>query len=56
MSEKENKPQEEQEIPGVREYYEGQLRDVVDASRSGWWRFHKHYNRNGYCDDPARGY
>lgn len=44
------------EIPGKLEYYEGKLRPVVDASRSGWWRFHEHYDRNGYCDNPARGY
>jgi len=27
-----------------------------DPSRSGWWREHDHYDRNGYCDNPARGY
>lgn len=43
-------------IPGVREMFEGRLLPVVDASRTGWWRFHEHYNRQGYCDDPARGY
>jgi hypothetical protein len=46
----------EKEIPGKLEYYEGRLRRVVDASRSGWWRFHEHYDRNGYCDNPGRGY
>ena len=46
----------EKEIPGVREMFEGRMRDVVDASRSGWWRFNQHYDRNGYCDNPARGY
>lgn len=50
------KPGMEPEVPGVREYYEGKLMDVVDASRGGWWRFHKHYDRHGYCDNPARGY
>lgn len=44
------------EIPGELEMYEGELREVVDASRSGWWRFNKHYDRDGYCDNPARGY
>ena len=44
------------EEPGVREMFEGKLLPVVDASRSGWWRFHEHYDRNGYCDNPARGY
>lgn len=46
----------EKEIPGKLEYFEGELREVVDASRSGWWRFHEHRDRNGYCDNPARGY
>ena len=45
-----------QEIPGKLEMYDGKLREVVDASRSGWWRFHRHYDRDGYCDNPARGY
>lgn len=44
------------EEPGVREMFEGKLLPVVDASRSGWWRFHEHYDRNGYCDNPGRGY
>jgi hypothetical protein len=44
------------EIPGKLEMYEGKLRKVVDASRTGWWRFHEHYDRNGYCDNPSRGY
>lgn len=44
------------EIPGEWEYYEGEFCRVLDASRLGWWRFHKHYDRNGYCDNPARGY
>lgn len=46
----------EKEIPGVLEYYEGRLLKVVDSGRSGWWRFHNHYDRDGYCDNPARGY
>lgn len=29
--------------------------EFVD-SRTGWWRFHEHYDRDGYCDNPARGY
>lgn len=47
---------EPQEIPGKLELFEGKLTPVVDASRSGWWRFHEHYDRNGYCDNPGRGY
>lgn len=46
----------EKEIPGKLEYYEGRLRKVVDSGRSGWWRFNEHYDRDGYCDNPARGY
>lgn len=38
------------------EFYEGHWREVVDGARSGWWRFHSHYDRDGYCDNPARGY
>lgn len=40
----------------VFEEYLGRWRRVVDGSRSGWWRFNEHYDRNGYCDNPARGY
>lgn len=46
----------EKEIPGRFEYFEGRLREVKDASHSGWWRFNQHYDRQGYCDNPARGY
>lgn len=38
------------------EMYEGKLLPVLDPRRSGWWRFHEHYDRDGYCDNPARGY
>ena len=44
------------EKPGTLEWFEGRLRPVVDASRTGWWRFHAHYDRDGYCDNPGRGY
>lgn len=44
------------EIPGKREWFEGKLLEVKDARRQGWWRFHEHYDRDGYCDNPARGY
>lgn len=58
MTKKENEVgnMTEKEIPGKLEYYEGQLRKVINADRSGWWRFHGHYDRDGYCDNPARGY
>ena len=38
------------------ELFMGQWRVVIDGSRSGWWRFHEHYDRDGYCDNPGRGY
>lgn len=38
------------------EWFDGRWMKIVDASRSGWWRYHAHYDRNGYCDNPARGY
>jgi hypothetical protein len=56
MTNKTVKAEERQEIPGELEWFEGRLRKVVDASRLGWWRFHEHYDRSGYCDNPARGY
>jgi hypothetical protein len=36
--------------------FEGKLRKVINPNRSGWWRHHSHYDRDGYCDNPARGY
>lgn len=38
------------------ELYEGRWREVLNGDRSGWWRFNDHYDRNGYCDNPGRGY
>jgi len=38
------------------ELFEGKWLVVKNGDRSGWWRFHDHYDRNGYCDNPARGY
>lgn len=38
------------------ELYEGRWRAVLDGARQGWWRYHQHYDRDGYCDNPARGY
>jgi len=38
------------------EIFEGRWREVKDTGRSGWWRFNQHYDRQGYCDNPARGY
>jgi hypothetical protein len=38
------------------EMFEGQWRVVKNGDRSGWWRFNDHYDREGYCDNPARGY
>lgn len=48
--------QEQKEIPGKLEWFEGKLCSVLQPHRSGWWRFHEHYDRDGYCDNPARGY
>ncbi len=45
-----------QEVPGKLEYFEGKLTPVIDASRYGWRRFREHYDRDGYCDNPGRGY
>lgn len=47
---------EGREIPGKLEMFEGQLREVKQPHRQGWWRFNEHYDRDGYCDNPARGY
>lgn len=50
-----NKP-EQKEIPGKLEMFEGKLRKVAQPDRAGWWRFNEHYDRDGYCDNPGRGY
>lgn len=47
---------EQRELPGELEFFEGNLLRVKNSSRNGWWRFHEHYDRNGYCDNPSRGY
>lgn len=38
------------------ELVDGKWLIVKDGSRQGWWRHHEHYDRNGYCDNPGRGY
>lgn len=38
------------------EMFEGNVRRVLDGGRVGWWRFNKHYDHDGYCDNPGRGY
>jgi hypothetical protein len=38
------------------EQFEGHWCVVLNGDRTGWWRFHDHYDRDGYCDNPARGY
>jgi hypothetical protein len=38
------------------EKVDGKWLPVRDASRMGWFRYHEHYDRDGYCDNPARGY
>lgn len=47
---------EQKEIPRKLEWFDGELREVKNQSRSGWWRFHEHHDRDGYCDNPGRGY
>jgi hypothetical protein len=38
------------------EVFEGKWRVVKDVGRVGWFRYNEHYDRGGYCDNPARGY
>lgn len=38
------------------EKFEGRWRVVRNGDRSGWWRYNNHYDRDGYCDNPGRGY
>lgn len=38
------------------EIFEGRWCKVRNGDRMGWWRFNDHYDRDGYCDNPARGY
>ncbi|OMQ44954.1 hypothetical protein [Ensifer sp. 1H6] len=49
-------PSAPQEVPGKLEFFDGKLMPVIDASRYGWRRFREHYDRDGYCDNPGRGY
>jgi hypothetical protein len=32
--------------------FEGKWLPVLQPDRLGWWRFHEHYDRDGYCDNP----
>ncbi len=38
------------------ELYDGRWQKVINGNRSGWWRFNSRYDRDGYCDNPSRGY
>ena len=38
------------------EFVDGKWLEVLNGDRSGWWRYHDHYDRDGYCDNPARVY
>ena len=38
------------------ELADGKWQRVLNGDRGGWWRYHDHYDRNGYCDNPGRGY
>lgn len=54
-----NDPKECPECLGTgreHEMFEGKLTMVRNPERNGWWRYHDHYDRNGYCDNPGRGY
>lgn len=53
MSEEKKDPNENRE--GY-ELFEGRWREVKNSNRSDWWRFNDHYDRQGYCDNPGRGY
>jgi hypothetical protein len=46
----------EQRADGRYEWFGGRYMKVLNGERVGWWRFHNHYDRDGYCDNPARGY
>jgi hypothetical protein len=41
---------------GNYEWFRGKWMEVLNGDRRGWWRYHDHYDRDGYCDNPARGY
>lgn len=43
-------------LPEGYELFDGKPMKVLNGERSGWWRFHNHYDRDGYCDNPGRGY
>lgn len=36
------------------ELYDGKYLPVVNPDRTGWWRFHEHYDRDGYCDQSGK--
>lgn len=44
------------DLPGKWEWFEGKWMKVLNGERVGWFRYHDHYDRDGYCDNPARGY
>lgn len=45
-----------QPLPEGYEMFDGKPMKVINGDREGWWRYHDHYDRDGYCDNPARGY
>ncbi len=51
-----HKNEKPEELPEGYEMFEGKPMRVLNGDRQGWWRFHDHYDRDGYCDNPARGY
>lgn len=38
------------------ERVDGKWMRVLNGDRLGWWRYHDHCDRNGYCDNPSCGY
>jgi len=45
-----------EKLPAGWEMYNGKPMKVINYHRLGWWRYHDHYDRDGYCDNPGRGY
>ncbi len=46
----------DEELPKGFERFEGKLLFVLNPEKTGWWRYHNHYDSDGYCDNPERGY
>lgn len=42
--------------PDIDKWSDGSPKPVLNGEREGWWRYNDHYDRDGYCDNPGRGY